>query len=239
MIALLLADLLIGPISRRYLAAVVVSGTLFFNFYGVFRQHQNQDLGSALTATVDESQRYEAMERGEEAAMIVKDAYAVTYTDAVGTIMSYDYYPRSALNLLPLQVIPSKRQWVQGATFLSGELLRTDYRDYGSGVAGAIIADGYMMDHERGVLVLSLVLGVLAAFVSRWLLLPRRGAAGPRLWAIAIYAATLVQMANYVRGDLATIVMYLTYYTLFPWALLSFVRWRTDSPWHQELALRR
>lgn len=205
--ALVLADLFAGPIRWRWLLAVAVLALTFFNIFGVYRAYRDRDFNQALEMT---SEQYRSADRVEGAAegdvTVVKEHYAVAWTDANDYSRGTSYFTESVLGLLPQQIVPEKVGYMNTALFLSRELLGSAATN-GAGVAGSIIVDGYMMGREVGVLILAAVLGLIAGGVTRALSAGRPSEGfRPRLWKSVLMLSTPALGVVFFRNDLNAVI---------------------------------
>src|SRR5262249_43107266 len=145
------------------------------------------------------------------------------------------YFVEMLLSQLPSQVLPEKMHWMNVSTLLGRELLGKD-ADYGAGIAGAIVADGYMIGGPFGVAALAAVLGAITGCVMLLVRHPQPITGRVPLWRLALYACLLGQLFVLIRGDLGIVLSQFTYYVLLPWACVRILllRWSTGS-WHSGL----
>lgn len=206
--ALLVADALAGPIRWRWVLTIAFVGLTFFNFFGIYRAYRDRDFNEAVAIT---SERYGgAPQAGGHSAegdiMVVKEHYAIAWTEANSYSRGATYFSESLLSLLPQQVIPEKLGYMNTATFLSRELLGAT-ASQGAGVAGSMIVDGIMIGAELGVLVLGLVLGLIAGVTTRSLTTSTAAhARRPRLWQVLLLLSIPSISIAYYRNDLAVVV---------------------------------
>ena len=207
-IALLLADALAGPLRWRWILGVGGVALVFLNFFGIYRGYRELEFQAAIAAS---NEQFADMSRSESLSaegsiMLVKEHYAVAWTDANDYSRGLSYYSENLIGLLPQQIVPQKRDFMNTANFLSHELLGSA-ADRGGGVAGAIIAAGYMTGRELGVLVLGGVLGAITAAVVRVLSAGSRQTGGrPRLWQVALLMCWAPQGLFLFRNDLGFIL---------------------------------
>lgn len=233
-IALVVADSLVGPLQWKFIAAVTSGGVAFFNFYGVFRGVQTQQLSSAIEATQTAISATEVV-KSEESAMLVKEAYTLVWVDSTGYSRGISYFTESTLSLLPQQIVPEKTAWMNSANFLSRELLGRD-ADYGAGVAGAVIADGYMIYRHLGVAVLALVYACLLALAVRAILIDVERTPLYRHLLLAVFAS---QCFLLIRGDLLLVLNQIIFYLLLPAGVLQLLWIRSPALiWQRPVRLR-
>lgn len=233
MIAVIVADLLVGPVPRAYILAMLLGGSALFEFYGSFRAYQSESLSVAMTSTLEvRDAGREGPVSTETSSMLVKDAYAQMYSDVTARHWGLVYFPRSVMQLLPLQLVPEKATWVSGSAFLSEALLGHAALRAGSGVAGSMYADGHMILGFAGVGLLSVVVGLLVGAMVRWLLGGASRVRGPPVWKLGLLACFCAQLFWCVRGDLSALLATIVHIIL-PVALV----WRAisnpdhGSPW--------
>ncbi len=237
MIGVLLADALEGPLPWRWVLVPLPPAFLFFNFYSVFRGYQNEELATATARALDEYGAMQAREQTEASVMLVKEAYAVMWTDATRTEKGFEYFSEAVLSLLPVQVVPEKVSWVTTTTLLSRALLG-HMADRGAGVAGATVADGYITWGVPGVAVVGFVIGAVPALMLR-LLLDGARQGEVVLWRVALAVTFTAQCFVLLRGDLAILLLQALYYVFLPALFVRYVlQPRRSSPWQAPVRFR-
>ncbi len=239
--AVLVADLFAGPIRWRWVLAAAVLALSFFNIFGVYRAHRDRDFGEAVAITSEEYDRGPSS-RGNSAEgdiMIIKEHYGVAWVDATDYVRGAAYFSEGILALLPQQIVPDKLRYMNTGYFLSRELLGP-VADRGSGVAGAMIVDGYMIGREFGVMVLGLVLGLIAGGAVRLLASGRFGEAGrPRLWQTVVLLSTPALGITFYRNDFTGVLSTALTTLLLPAMLFAaLVALAPQSPWGQPIGER-
>lgn len=239
LMAVVVADMLAGPIKKRYLLALALVGMAFFNAFSIYRGVQDQGFSAALESTTTELQtrNEQQFEATEDSSMLVKEAYALAYTDATGEMVREDYFLRSVLSLLPVQVLPDKANWETTAGFLSRALLGTRGVEAGGGVAGATMADGYMYAGVVGVILLAVVLGLILGLTERYLLAPRIDG-GASFLHVALFLTWTCQLFSFARSELASVLIQLIYYLVLPLGAAKLLlrgplaaQWYARLPW--------
>ncbi len=239
LMAVLVADMLAGPIRKRYLLALGLAGMAFFNAFSIYRGVQDQGFAAAMESTTSELQHRneQQFEATEDSSMLVKEAYALAYTDASGETVRPDYFMRSVLSLLPVQILPDKATWETTAGILSQALLGSRSVEAGGGVAGATMADGYFYAGVIGVIALAIVLGLVLGLTQRYLLAPRVQGGASFLHA-ALFMTWLCQLFNFARNELGGVFIQIVYYLVLPLGLGWFflrgpmaARWYARLPW--------
>lgn len=221
LIALLLSDLIAGPIPWRYLLTIALAGYAFFWFYGFFRANQSVDLSSALSATISDigEARELDLAEAENSAMLLKEAWAIDRVDSVGESGIPRYLFDLVTSPVPQQILENKPP--ANSEFLTREMVGDALADSGFGVAGSTVVEGYLAGSELGVAVVAMVLGLLAGFVVQTLGVPKGGARSVPFWRIALLATTLSQAVAFIRGDAGGLVVYALYYVLVPIVILT------------------
>ena len=223
--AIVVADLLARQLPWRYVFATALAGIAFFNFYGSFRRYQSAELGEAIAlAQQSASDEEDDVATGEGPAMLVKEAYIVSWVAATHTEEGLgSYFLKAVLWVVPSQVLPEKATWTTTADFLSQELLGSD-ADRGAGVAGAMVGTGYVVHGVAGVLVLAAVLGAIGGAVVRLLVGPAALASGERIWRVGLLASFGSQTFWFIRGDLQSVLSMIVYGVCLPAILIAFAR---------------
>lgn len=217
-IALMIADLLVGPFLWRYLLALVAAGLPVFEFYGIARSYQDQGVREAI-----ESSQRALAERGElvdteDSGMLVKEAFCVVYGDHTHTTLGADYFLTGFLQLLPMQLVPDKAQLWNTTNFLGQQFLGSA-ASRGAGMAGTSIGDGYLIGQEFGVVVLAAVFGAIPALLLRAVAAPgdRRG---PVLWRYLLVLTFAVHAPQFIRADLGILLNAAIFWVAIPAVLL-------------------
>ncbi len=239
--ALLVADMFAGPIRWRWILAVAFLALSFFNVFGIYRSYRERDFNEAVAMTSEEYDRGPATQSNtaEGDIMVIKEHYGVAWVDATDYSRGASYFSESVLGLLPQQIVPDKLTYMHTPYFLSRELLGAA-ADRGSGLAGAIIVDGYMIGHELGVLVLALVLGLVAGSIVR-LLSTGRSSEGrrPRLWQPVVLLSTPALGITFYRNDLTGVLSTALTTVLLPAMIFATaVAFSPNSPWGQPIGER-
>jgi hypothetical protein len=239
LIAIVVADVLAGPLRWRWVLSIGAVALLGLNFFGVYRAYRERDFGEAFAlanegfGTVSRSESLSA----EGPIMLLKEHFAVAWTDANNYSRGVSYFSESILSLLPQQLVPEKLRYMNTATFLSREFLGRA-AEAGAGIAGAIIADGYMIGRELGVIVLGAVLGAIAGAITRALSLGSARSDGrPMLWQVVLLASWSMQGIPFFRNDLAVIVSQLGSVLFIPVVLFAlWVSLAPTSPWSRRVS---
>lgn len=228
LIALFVADSLAGPIPWRGVFSVGALGTLGFNFFGFYRGYRDREFREAIEMA---NERFSTVSRGESLSvestgMLIKEHFAVAWTDAHNYSRGLSYFSEQLLALLPQQIVPEKKAYMTTANFLSHEFLGAT-ADRGAGVAGAIVVDGYMIGRELGVIVLGAVLGAIAGAVTRGL--GRGNHVNPiPLWQVALLSSWSYQGIVFFRAELTGVVSQLATLVVLP--ALGFMLYVSLSP---------
>lgn len=230
LIAVLVADVLVGPLKWRWVLSIGSVAMVGLNFFGIYRAYRDRDFGEAFAMA---NEQFSTVSRTESVSvegtiMLMKEHYSIAWTEANNYSRGISYFTESILGLLPQQIVPDKLQYMNTTTFLSREFLGRD-SDRGGGVAGAIIADGYMIGRELGVIVLGAVLGALAGGINRALSWSgHRAGAQPMLWQVVLLVSWSSQGIPFFRNDLSTVISQLFSVVGIPAVL--FAAWVGLSP---------
>ncbi|MDB4929459.1 MAG: hypothetical protein JWM10_1943 [Myxococcaceae bacterium] len=232
LIALLVADILVGPLRWRWVVAIGGAALFGLNFFGFYRGYRDREFGEAFSMAEEQFNTVSRTEgfSAEGSVMLIKEHFAVAWTDANNYSSGLSYFTESILTLLPQQLVPEKLRFLNTSTFLSREILGSAANS-GGGIAGAMIADGYMIGRELGVVVLGAVLGTIAAGVTFSL---GHGAkiggerVGPRLWQVVLLVSWSFQGIAFYRADLTVILSQIA--TLLVVPALCFSLWVSLSP---------
>jgi hypothetical protein len=238
-IAVVVADVLAGPLRWRWVLSLGAVALVGLNFFGIYRAYRERDFGEALALA---NEGFGAVSRSESLSaegpiMLMKEHFAVAWTDANNYSRGISYFTESVLSLLPQQLVPEKLRYMNTSTFLSREFLG-QAADAGAGIAGAIIADGYMIGRELGVIALGAVLGGIAGSISRALATGGRSADGrPQLWQVVLLVSWSLQGIPFFRNDLAVVISQLGSVLLIPAALFAlWVGLSPSSPWARRVS---
>lgn len=235
-----IADVLVGPLKWRWVSIIGVVSLVGFGFYGQYRVYQDRGVSEAA-ALASESYAEANARNGiatEGTIMLVKEAYGLNWTDMNQFNRGFAYFPETFGAILPVQIVPMKGEWMNTANFLSRGLLGRQ-ADYGAGVAGAVVVDGYMMFNELGVLIIGVVLGAILAGVVRGLLYYNpKLAVGPPLWRVLLLMTFNGQTTQIIRNDPGGVLNLIAYYIVLP-ALVFWVVLRQDSHsvWNEPIKL--
>jgi hypothetical protein len=233
-VALILADVLAGPLPWTYVGAVVAAGAFFSRGFALYRDVQSQGLTTAM-GTVLGQYGHEVYTHDEGASMIVKESFIVSLVDRSGATQGVRYFAEQVLSLLPRQLVPDKMGWMHMADFLSSEFLGREAAR-GAGVAGAMVADGYWMGGDFGVGVLAAVLGLLLAVLVRTCLRDDRQRKGVALWWVVLLAGFCSRLFFVIRGDLSLVLTEVLYDMVMPAIAVGFFVWRYPaSAWNRTL----
>ncbi len=234
LIAVLVADVLVGPIRWRWVLSIGAVAMVFLNFFGIYRAYRERDFGEAFAIA---NERFSSVSRTESLSaegpiMLMKEHFAIAWTDATNYTRGVSYFSESILSLLPQQIVPEKLRYMNTSAFLSREFLG-GAADVGAGIAGAIIADGYMIGRELGVIVLGVVLGGIGGGISRALATGSQQADGqPMLWQVVLLVSWSLQGIPFFRNDLSVVVSQLGSVVVIPSVLFAlWVGLTPNSPW--------
>ncbi len=212
LLALMIADGLSGPYRWWRLAPLMVVGLQAFDFYGFFRLHQHEGFQEGFESSMREIDAAPETARSEDAAMLTKEAYCLLLVNHGREYKGVEYFAEQFIQLLPAQLAPQKMHIISTADFLSNELI--GYSRYASGVAGAMVGDGYLMGGTLGVIALAAVLGLTFGLVVRW------GMSGPGgqavLWRYLLMVMISVQATQYIRADYSVVLVQILYYVIMP-----------------------
>lgn len=212
LLALMIADALSGPYRWWRLTPLMIAALEAFDFYGFFRGHQQEGFQAGIEASLAEIDAAPDTARSEDATMLTKEAYCLFIVNHGREFKGVEYFGEQLLQLLPAQLAPEKMRQVNTADFLANELI--GYGRYASGVAGAMVGDGYLMGGTLGVLALAAVLGLIFGLVVRW------GMSGPNgqavLWRYLLMVMISVQSTQYIRADLSVVLVQILYYVVMP-----------------------
>lgn len=211
LIALILVDALSSPLPWLRYLPLAVGAIQAFNFYGVFRGFQSEGPTGAINASLEFMRTQREVLNTEDGIMLTKEAYCLFLSEHGYPAKGIGYFFDSIVLLLPAQIAPSKVLIRSTGEFLSDELL--GYRRGGSGVAGTMIGDGFLIGGDLGVVVLAAVLGTILSLMMRWAM---AGRDGPRFWRYALVILLTAQMPQYVRADLVVVLTQLVYYLVIP-----------------------
>lgn len=219
LMAVLIADHLVGPLRWRWILAGALVGLTFFNAFAVYRGVQDQGFSRAVESTREQlaTEREASQASTEDSVMLVKEALMVTLVDRGAPTHGGIYFVENVLSLLPQQMYPDKLLWVPTGAQLTRLLIGRTAADEGtSGVAGSIVADGYQIERELGLMILALVMGAIYGLAARAVGI---GAGHPRraqLVQLCIFLTYVPQAYNYVRSDLGQVLVQLLYHLLIP-----------------------
>lgn len=239
-IAIVVADVLVGPLRWRWVLALTGTALVGFNFFGIYRGYRERDFGEAMALA---NERFGATPRtenlsAESGIMLIKEHFIVAWSDANNFVRGVSYFTESILGLLPQQLVPEKVRYLNTATFLSRELLGPAASSGGGGVAGSIIADGYMIGRELGTIVLGAVLGAIAGAITRALSAGgRQVGSGPMLWQVVLLVSWSLQGIGFFRNDLSGVISQLLSVLLIPAVLFAlWVGMAPDSRWARRVS---
>lgn len=230
LIAVLVADVLVGPLKWRWVLSIGSVALVGLNFFGIYRAYRDRDFGEAFAMA---NEQFSTVSRSESVSvegtiMLMKEHFSIAWTEANNYSRGLSYFTESILGLLPQQIVPDKLRFMNTTAFLSREFLGRD-ADRGGGVAGAIIADGYMIGRELGVMVLGAVLGALAGGINRALSWSgHREGSQPMLWQVVLLVSWSSQGIPFFRNDLSTVISQLFSVVGIPAVL--FAAWVGLSP---------
>jgi len=230
LIAVVVADMLAGPIRWRWVLSLGSVAMVGLNFFGFYRAYRERDFGEAFAMA---NEQFSTVSRSESVSvegtiMLMKEHFAIAWTEANNYSRGLSYFTESILGLLPQQIVPDKLRFMNTTTFLSRAFLGRE-ADRGGGVAGSIIADGYMIGRELGVLLLGTVLGALAGGINRALSWSgHRAGAQPMLWQVVLLVSWSSQSIPFFRNDLSTVISQLFSVVGIPAVL--FAAWAGLSP---------
>lgn len=236
-IAIMIGDLLAGPLRWRYLLVLIAIGLPVFEFYGVARSYQDQGIREAF-----ESSQQVLAERGElvdteDSGMLVKEAFCVVYADHTRTTLGAEYFLNNVLQLLPMQLIPDKVQFWNTSNFLGQQFLGSA-ASRGAGMAGTAIGDGYLIGQEFGLVLLAAVYGLIPAVMQRLVMLHGRSR-GPIVWRYLLVLTFSVHAPQFIRADLCILLNAAIFWLAFP-ALMVLAAEQTVIPrssfWRRPLA---
>jgi len=236
-IALMIADLLVGPFKWRYLLGLIALGLPVFEFYGVARSYQDQGMREAI-----ESSQRQFSVRGdlvdtEDSGMLVKEAFCVVYGDHTHTALGADYFLNGFLQLLPLQIFPDKARLWNTTNFLSQEFLGSA-ATRGAGMAGTAVGDGYLIGQELGIVVLAGVFGAIPAMMQRFAAYSAPGK-GPVLWRYLLVMTFAVHAPQFVRADIGILLNAAIFWVALPAVVLLAAEqgiMTRSSFWRRQLA---
>lgn len=231
-IALIVADLLAGPLPWRPVLAAVAAGVPIANFYAVVRGYQDLGLREAIASSREQIASLGDMVDTEDSAMLVKEAFCVQFADHTHVTSGASYFAESLLQLLPLQVVPEKAHFWSTANFLSQQFLGAA-ATRGAGMAGTAIGDGYLIGEELGLVVLAATFALIPSLMLRAV------SDGRRAWGNILVLAFAVHAPQFARADLSTLVNAAVFSVLLPGgAMLAMenVMLHKESFWRRSLA---
>ena len=217
-IALMIADLLVGPFKWRYLLGLIGLGLPVFEFYGVARSYQDQGVREAIESSQQQLSVRGDLVDSEDSGMLVKEAFCVLYGDHTHTAFGADYFLTGVLQLLPMQIVPDKARLWNTANFLGREFLGSA-ASRGAGMAGTSVGDGYLIGQELGVVVLAGVFGFIPAAMQRFAAYAAPGK-GPVLWRYLLVMTFAVHAPQFVRADLGILLNAAIFWVALPAVVL-------------------
>ncbi|MFO0647405.1 MAG: hypothetical protein U0326_14290 [Polyangiales bacterium] len=235
LLAIMIADALSGPYRWWRLTPLMGVALEAFDFYGFFRGHQQEGFQAGIESSLREIDAAPDTARSEDATMLTKEAYCLFIVNHGRDYKGIEYFAEQLIQLLPAQLAPEKMRQVNTADFLANELI--GYGRYASGVAGAMVGDGYLMGGTLGVICLSAVLGLTFGLVVRWGMSGANGQAV--LWRYLLMVMISVQATQYIRADFSVVLVQILYYVVLPglaMRVLSDARIITSAGWARRLS---
>jgi hypothetical protein len=222
-ITLVFADLVVGPLSLKLVALVVLAALFGFVLLGYYREVRDLGVGEATRVAYESvGENTEADNAGEFTGMLAKEALVLELFEGEPK-EGFQYLWQSALGLVPSQLVPQKLQWSSTAAILAQRLLGSSAAAMGSGVAGTMIGDGYRFAGVAGVPILACLLGAIMGTVHRWLFgMKTRGSNLTFLKAMLVcgfYGFTF----GVLRNSLGETFVYIVYGIVIPYWFLTFV----------------
>ena len=223
-LALYICDRIGEPIKWRSVAIWVIIVAFLFEFYGQFRTVRSLGFADALREAL-------VMFQGEEARfneftlMLIKEERGLQLYH--GQLEPLKYLSTSLVSWLPGQILPWKYQFSSTAIDLSINMLGAEAAAAGSGVAGAMIVDGYRFFGDFGGLVLGAILGIIWGGVQKWESGRSHFRPAVSFVAIILVGGFAVTTFTAVRGDLINVINGFVYYVLCPAAIAAITgrRW--------------
>lgn len=216
LLAIIIADALAGPFRWWRLTPLMAVALRAFDFYGFFRGHQQEGFQAGIESSLRDIDAAPETAMSEDATMLTKEAYCLFLVNHGRDYKGIEYFGEQLLQLLPAQLAPEKMRIVNTADFLSNELI--GYGRYASGVAGAMVGDGYFIGGTLGVVALSVVLGLIFGAVVRWGMSGSNGQAV--LWRYLLMLMISVQSTQYIRAELSVVLVQILYYVVMPALLM-------------------
>lgn len=211
LMAFILTDALTKPLRWVRFLPVAAAAIQAFDFYGVFRGFQTAGPTAAFASAMDHYRNEAQMLNTEDGVMLTKEAYCLLLARHGTVAKGLSHFFDTVVLLLPAQIAPGKLSLRSTADFLSDELL--GMRRRGSGVAGTMVGDGFLIDGDWGVPLLGAVLGVILGLTVRW---GYGDGTRPRLWRSILMLLITAQTTQYIRADLVVVLTQLLYYVLLP-----------------------
>jgi len=237
-IGLIIADLLIGPISWVRLAVVFGLFFLVFEFFGIFRNLRDLGYEYALYRSWEDLTTISLaqFELPEFLGMLGKEVLGIeVYRSPEGL----RYLVDSCLLLIPSQILPEKTAISTTTEVLSREIYGKFY-ERGLAAGGSMIVDGWRFYQTFGVLLLGALIGLSYALTQNWLSKDSRTRMqGPVLFKLALVAGFYGFSFYAFRSDLFSYGFWFVYFLFFPWILFVYVTRRGNTIWSVPISLKK
>ena len=236
-IALIFADMVIGPFRYRVLFILFIATVGVFEFYGAYRNIRYLPFDQALTVAYDDFIRQTVKEYkiSDFSGMFLKEYLGIEIFAQKGA-EGITYLLNSVARMLPQQILPEKRFMLSTSEALGLAIYGSRAAMQGRGTAGAMIVDGYRLAGAAGVALLGAMLGALLAAVHNWFTREvRSGFQGPVLMKIVLVSGLYAWSYIFIRHDLTSIFTTLLWQIILPWFLIFLLVnhnniWRSPLP---------
>ena len=197
--ALVTVDYLAGPVKWKYLVAAALVGMVFAEYIASVRASTDQVLSSG--PGMERAQEYPAR-FFELTVMFSKEAAVVSAVQETGVQWGWTHLIRSALKVVPRQLLPAKENWQSIAEYLRAMLLQSDAGE-GTGVAGTAVGDGYITGGILGVIIVGIIAGGILGLCQNRLAVSMGAQGG--LWSIVPIAFLNANLIFVLRSDLTSL----------------------------------
>jgi hypothetical protein len=236
-IALIFADMVIGPFRYRVLFILFIVTGVLFEFYGAYRNIRYLPFDQALDLAYDDfiNQTVKEYKISDFSGMFIKEYVGIEIFAKKG-IEGINYLINSVARMLPLQILPEKKFMLSTSEALGLAVYGSRAAMKGRGTAGAMIVDGYRFAGAAGVALLGAMIGALLASVHNWFTQEvRPGLQGPVLMKIVLVSGLYAWSYIFIRHDLTSIFTTLLWQIIFPWFLIFLLVnhnniWRSPLP---------
>ena len=221
-IALIIADILIGPFRYRFLFTLFVVTIVLFEFYGAYRNIRHLPFNQAIDLAYNDFINHSVKEHklSDFSGMFVKEYVGIEIFAKKG-IEGINYLINSVARMVPQQILPEKKFMLSTSEALGLAVYGSRAAMKGRGTAGAMIVDGYRFAGAPGVALLAAIIGALLALIHNWFTQEVRPAfQGPVLMKIVLVSGLYAWSYIFIRHDLTSIFTTFLWQIIFPWFLV-------------------